>query len=132
MKQAFLSKTLIAAAMLLFSITACYGQDDPYDLVEGTWTKSMGGRIMKFTLKADHTYQVDFTGDEGTDVSGKFEISGTRITFNDDEGDYSENAPPGVYEFKVSDGSLVFTEADDPLGGRSMLIEGSWKKAGDD
>lgn len=92
----------------------------------------MGERTIKFTLKADHTYQVDFIGDEGIDVSGKFEISGTRITFNDDEGDYSQNAPPGVYEFKLSDSSLVFKWIDDPVTDRSMLVEGSWSKAGDE
>jgi len=132
MKQTFFSRVLMATAVLLFSITACYGQDDPYDLVEGTWTKSMGERIMKFTLKADHTYQVDFAGDEGADVTGKFEISGNRITFNDDEGDYSQNAPPGVYEFELSDSSLVLKWIDDPVDGRSMLIEGSWSKAEDE
>ena len=132
MKQAIFSRSLIAAAVLLFSIATCYGQDDPYDLVAGTWTKSMGERTIKFTLKKDHTYQVDFAGDEGIDVSGEFEISGTRITFNDDEGAYSQNTPPGVYEFKLSDSSLVFKWIDDPAADRSMLVEGSWTKAKDD
>jgi len=129
MKQSHLSRVLFATAVLVFFIASCYGQDDPDDQLVGTWTKPMGEKTIKFTLKADHTYEVDFAGDEGIDVSGKFEISGTRITFNDDQGEYSENAPPGVYEFKVSETSLTYTEADDPLMGRRMLIEGNWARA---
>ena len=129
MKQSLFPRTLLAAAVLFFSIASCYGQDVPADQLVGIWTKSMGERIIKFTLKADHTYEVDFAGDEGIDVTGKFEISGTRITFNDDEGEYSQNAPPGVYEYKLSETSLTMTGADDPLMGRKMLIEGNWARA---
>lgn len=130
MKRGIISRTFSVAAVLLISFTICFGQEDPYDQVVGTWAKSMGERTITFTMKADHTYQVDFVGDEGIDVHGKFEISGKRITFNDDPGAYSGNAP-GIYEFELSD-SLRFKWIDDPADGRSMLVNGSWGKAEDD
>ena len=125
MKQSHFSRVLLATALLFFSIASCYGQDDPADQLVGTWTKSMGERTIKFTLKADLTYQVDFAGDEGIDVSGTFEISGTRITFNDDPGDYSADVP-GVYSFQMEDKTLKLTAVNDPVDGRKMLVQGSW------
>ena len=115
---------------LFFSIVMCHGQDDPSDLLPGTWTKSSDQGSVTFTISSDHKWQVEFTGDEVIDVYGTCVISGTKITFTDEGGDYSSDES-GVYEFKVSDASLTFTKVDDPVDGRSMLVEGTWSKAGD-
>jgi hypothetical protein len=32
----------------------------------------------------------------------------------------------------VSDTSISFTNVDDPVNGRSMLVEGTWSKAAED
>jgi hypothetical protein len=125
MKQSHFSRVLIASAVLLFSIASCYGQDDPADQLVGKWTKPMGERTITFTLKADHSYEVDFAGDEGIDVTGKFEISGSKITFNDEGGEYSADMP-GVYTFQVEDKTLKLTPVNDPVDGRRMLVQGSW------
>lgn len=131
MKRVLILRALLAVTALLISITLCFGQEDPSDLMAGTWTKPMGERAIKFTLKADHTYQVDFAGDDGIDVYGRFEISGSQITFNDEGGDYSADVP-GSYNFEVDDITLKLSVADDPVNGRSMLMTGNWKRAGDD
>jgi len=128
MKSVIYSRTLLLTAALLFSILTCYAQDDPSDLVVGKWTKLMNERSVTFALSSDHKYQVEFAGDAEVDVWGSYVISGTQITFKDEGGDYSSDAA-GVYEFKVSDTSLTFTKVNDPVDGRSMLVQGSWSKA---
>jgi hypothetical protein len=128
MKSVLFSKAFLLAGLMLLSIFACYGQDDSSVQVEGTWTKSMNERPITFTLTSDLTYQVEFAGDEETDVWGSYTISGTNITFTDEGGEYSSGVS-GEYEFEVSDTTISFTEVDDPVNGRRMLVEGNWSKA---
>jgi len=131
MKSNILARTLLVAAALLFSVLTCYGQNDPSEQVVGKWIKEINGRTLTFTLTSDKKVQVEFAGDEEIDVYGSYEISGKQITFTDEGGDYSSDSS-GTYEFKVSDTSISFTNVDDPVNGRSMLLEGTWSKAGDD
>jgi len=104
------------------------GQNAPSDQVVGEWTKELNGRTLTFTLTADKKYQVEFAGDEEVDVFGSYVISGKQITFTDEGGDYSSDSS-GTYEFEVSDTSLTYTNVDDPVSGRSMLVEGAWSKS---
>jgi hypothetical protein len=129
MKSASSTRTLLLIATMLFSILTCYGQNDPSDQVAGTWTKLLGERSITLTLSTDKKFQVEFAGDDEVDVWGSYVISGTQITFKDEGGDYSSNVE-GVYEFKASDTSITFTKINDPVEGRSMLLAGSWSKAG--
>lgn len=128
MKSAFYSRTLLLLAALLFSILTCNAKDDPSDQLVGKWTKLFNERTVTFTITAEDKYTVEFVGDEGIDVEGSYVISGTQITFNDEAGDYSSDEP-GVYKFELNDSSVKFTNIDDPIYGRSMLVEGTWTKA---
>lgn len=128
MKSTNFLRTLLPITALLFSILTCAGNIQSSDPPVGTWTKSLNERTVTFAINADQTYTVEFTGDAGIDVTGNYEISGSQITFNDKGGDYSADAP-GVYKFQVKDDSLVLTIKDDPVYGRSMLVEGNWTKA---
>jgi len=101
------------------------------DRVVGKWAKYINGRTMTFVLSSDNKYQVEFAGDEETDVWGSYEILGDQITFNDEGGEYSADVA-GVYTFEVDDTSLTFTAVNDPVTGRSMLVAGSWTKIPDD
>ena len=130
MKPAIYTRTLLVITALLFSILTCTGQDDPSDLLVGKWTKLLNERSVTFTLSSDNKYQVEFAGDAEIDVYGSYVISGTQITFNDEGGDYS-SCEAGLYEFKMKDTSLIFTEVNDPVNGRRTLVGGSWSKAGD-
>lgn len=130
MKSAFFSRTFLLVTALLFSILTCNAKDDPSDQVVGKWTKLFNERTVTFTITAEHKYTVEFVGDEGIDVEGSYVISETQITFNDEAGDYSADEP-GVYEFQVSETSLTFTSVNDPVYGRTMLVEGTWSKAKD-
>ena len=130
MKPAIYTRTLLVITALLFSILTCNGQDDPSDLLVGKWTKLLNERSVTFTLSSDNKYQVEFAGDAEIDVYGSYVISGTQITFNDEGGDYSSDEA-GLYEFKMKDTSLIFTEVNDPVYGRRSLVEGSWSKASD-
>ncbi len=128
MKSVFFSRAFLLAGLLLLSMPTCYGQDDSSGKIQGTWTKSMNERPITFTLTSDLTYQVEFAGDEKIDVWGSYNISGTNITFTDEGGEYSSGVS-GEYEFEVSDTFIRFTEVNDPVNGRRMLVEGNWSKA---
>jgi hypothetical protein len=128
MKPAILKRTLLGYSALIFSVLICYGQDQPADPLTGIWTKSLNGRSVTFTIAADLTYQVEFIGDAEVDVYGSYEVSGSRITFTDEGGDYAAKDAPGVYAFQVEDNSLIFKEFDDPLPGRKILLLGQWSK----
>lgn len=128
MKSTTSFRILCLTAALLFSIPPGFGQDQPSDQLVGTWTKSLNDRTVTFTITAKLSYTVEFAGDEGIDVEGSYVVSGSQITFNDEAGEYSADEP-GVYEFKVIDSSLAFTKVNDPVYGRSILLEGNWSKA---
>ncbi len=130
MKSAISIRTLIGITALLFSILTCYGRDDPSDMLVGIWTKTFSERTVTFTLTSDKKFQVEFVADEEIDVWGSYVISGTQITFNDEGGEYGSDEA-GVYKFQVSDTSVKFTQVDDPVFGRSLLMEGSWSRASD-
>jgi len=127
MKSTIYSRTLLVATALFFSVLTCIGQNAPSDKVVGKWTKELNGRTFTFNLTSDNKFQVEFAGDEEVDVYGSYVISGMQITFTDEEGDYSSDSS-GAYEFKVSDTSITFTNVNDPVDGRSMLVEGTWTK----
>jgi len=129
MYPAILKRTLLLCSAFVFGILSCYSQNESSDQLEGTWTKVLNGRTVTFTIAPDQTYQVEFIGDADTDVYGKYKISGSQVTFNDEGGDYAAKDAPGVYEFQFSDSSVTFTEVDDPLPGRKILLVGKWSRA---
>jgi len=120
--------TLLVITTLLFSILTCYGQDDSSDLLVGKWTKLTQERTVTMTFTSDNKFEVEFAGDDEIDVWGSYVISGTQLTVTDEGGDYS-SGETGVYEFKFGDSSLTLTKVEDPVYGRSMLVEGPWSKA---
>ena len=131
MKSAIFTRTLLVITAVLFSILTCNGQDDPSDLLVGKWTKLFNERTVTFSISSDHKFQVEFIGDAEIDVWGSYVISGTQITFNDEGGEYSSDEA-GLYEFQVNDTSLTYTQVNDPVYGRSLLVEGNWSKVSAD
>lgn len=128
MKSKPSTRTILLVTALLFAIVTCYGNDDPSDLLLGKWTKSLNERTITFRILPDLKFQVDFAGDAEIDVFGSYVISGDQITFTDEGGAYSSEEP-GVYRFEVNDNTLTFTPVDDPVYGRSILMEGAWSKS---
>jgi len=130
MKWAISKTTLLVITALLFSMVTCYGKQNPSDMLVGKWTKLFNERTVTFIIASDNKYQVEFADDAEIDVWGSYVISGAQITFKDEGGEYSSDED-GVYEFQVSDTSLTFKPVNDPVYGRSLILEGSWSKAGD-
>jgi len=130
MKAKLTSKTLLVISVLVFSMLNAYAQDETSDQLVGTWTKSMNGSSAHFMISSDQTWEVEFTGDNKADVFGSYTIAGNQITFTDKGGNYSSGTS-GVYEFQVDDTSLNFTIVDDPVSGRSMVVKGTWTRAGE-
>jgi hypothetical protein len=128
MKAKHTVKALLALIAVFISVLNSYAQDPPPDQLEGTWTKSMNGASARFMISSDNTWEVEFTGDDEADVYGTYLISGNQITFTDTGGDYGSDTS-GVYEFQVDDSSLKFVIADDPVYGRSLVVEGTWTRA---
>lgn len=131
MKPTIFSRALLILSVILFSIASSFGQDEPAKLLVGEWTKDVNESTASFAISSDQKYEVEFTGDDELDVYGTYVIAGSKITFTDEGGQYSSDVS-GVYEFKVDDTSLIFTMVDDPVYGRSMLVEGTWTKASDE
>jgi hypothetical protein len=131
MKSALFRRTFLVITALLISMLTCYGQDNPRDPVVGKWIKTMNGSSTSFDILSDNKWEVEFTGDDELEVWGSYAISGNKITFTDEGGQYS-SSEPGVYEFKADEKSLIFTIVDDPVNGRSMLVTGTWTRAGDE
>jgi len=131
MKPAIISRTLLGTAILFFFVLECNGQDDSSGQLVGKLTKQVNGRTASINLLPDHTYQVDFAGDEGVDVTGSWVVSGKQITFKDEGGAYTTGTS-GTYEFKLNGKTVTFKKVDDPSSNRSIVIEGSWSKAGDE
>jgi len=128
MKSTGKLKALAITATFLFSLVHSYGQDDPAKQLVGKWTKSNNGRTISFVITSEATYEVDFTGDSGADVVGSYKVAENKITFTDEGGDYGSNTS-GKYEFELGDGKVTFTEVDDPVDGRRMLVQGEWAQA---
>ncbi len=131
-KSAIISRTLLLTTAFLFSILTCNGQKGPSDQVVGAWTKTFNERSVTFTISSDQKYQVEFAGDSEIDVWGSYEIEGMQITFTDEGGEYSSDVAGGVYEFKATETSLTFSVVDDPVNGRTILMDGSWSKGVED
>jgi len=127
MKSDTYKRTLLVITAVLFSVVTCMGQNDTATLVVGTWIKATGEGSATFTITSENKYQVEFTGRGEADVWGSYVISDKQITFTDEGGEYSSDEA-GVYEFIVEDKTLSFTAINDPVYGRSMLVEGSWSK----
>jgi hypothetical protein len=128
MKSIYFSRTLLVAAALLFSILSCFGQNDPAEQVVGTWLKVVDVNKITMTLTDDNKTEVEFTGDDVIDVYGSYKVSGAQITLTDEGGDYSSGTS-GIYEFKLNDNKMTLTIVDDPVNGRSMLVQGTWTLA---
>ena len=130
MKSRNFARTIMIAAALIFSVITSYAQDDSAGKLTGTWIKVFDMQKITITIKQDGKSEVEFTGDSIIDVYSSYKIEGKQITFNDEAGDYAADVP-GVYAFEVSDSSLTFTAVDDPVYGRSILVEGTWSRAVD-
>ncbi len=129
MNPTILKRTLLLCSALLAGFLSCFSLNVSSDQLAGTWTKDLNGRTVTFTISSDQTYQVEFIGDADTDVYGKYEISGSQVTFTDEGGEYAAKDAPGVYEFQFSESSVTFTEVDDPLPGRKILLAGKWSRS---
>lgn len=128
MKTTIFSRALLVATALFISAGICFGQDDPPEQMVGTWIKVIDMQTLTLTLSSDKKSQVEFTGDDVIDVYGRYELYETQITFTDEGGDYAADVQ-GVYDFKLGDNTLTFTKVEDPVDGRSMLLEGTWSKS---
>jgi hypothetical protein len=124
-------RVLFVQAVILLSTLTCFGQEATSEQLVGKWIKQMNDITVIFTISAELTYEVEFAGDEKADVWGSCKVAGTRVTFNDEGGEYAADVP-GVYEFKRENDSLMLKKVNDPVGGRSMLVEGSWVASGDE
>jgi hypothetical protein len=127
MKTSIFFRTILIAWAMVFTVLACYGQEEATKKLVGTWVKTVDMQKITFTIKEGNKTQVEFTGDDVVDVYSSYKISGKQITFNDEAGEYAADVP-GVYEFEVSESSLTLYAVDDPVMGRSMLVEGTWSK----
>lgn len=108
---------------LLFIPTLIMGQTELESLA-GKWERVVQGTALTIVLAKDGTYEVEFTGDQKTDVTGKCTIENDRITFKDTGGMAAD--APGIYTFKIEEDMITFSIVNDPSNGRSGLLAGTW------
>lgn len=120
----------VVTSVLIFACATSFGQGNLAKQLVGKWTRTFNEREVSFVMTAEQKYEVEFAGDERVDVFGSYEISGKKITFNDEGGEYGSNET-GVYEFKLEGNTISFTEVDDPVYGRRLLVEGEWTRTGE-
>jgi len=122
-----LKKLNLGLCMILFMVTSgtLFSQTTHNDLA-GTWERNVQGTTLSIVFDKDGGYQVEFTGDGITDVTGQCKIEKDRITFNDTGGMAADE--PGVYSFKIENDKITFGIINDPSNGRSGLLAGIWTR----
>jgi hypothetical protein len=130
MKAMNIAKALLLVTALVFFAATAQGQDQAADPVAGTWTKTVEGRTINFTMSPDHTFEVELTGDEEPDVWGSWNVSGTVLTVTDEGGEYGSNSS-AQYEFEVIEDTLKLTVKFDAVDGRRELMRGTWNRVPD-
>jgi hypothetical protein len=116
-------KPQVLGFILIFIPAFLSGQTTTADLT-GKWERTVQGITMSIVFDETGGYQVEFTGDGITDVTGTCTLEKDRITFQDTSGMAAPE--PGIYSFKILDGKITFTIVDDPSQGRSALLPGTW------
>jgi hypothetical protein len=87
----------------------------------GSWKMTVpdgegGSMMIKVTMKANNTYDVDWGGDGKVETSGTYSIAGDKITIQDTAG--SDCTEKGVYKLEVTATQLSMTMISDPCEGR--------------
>ena len=99
----------------------------------GTWTaRAAAGRIATLKFLSGGRFEVEFRGDDGADVSGRYQVADNELTITDEAGFpacLGPAYPPGRYRFTIFAGELMLVAIRDDCEGRITILE---RGSGDD
>jgi hypothetical protein len=93
----------------------------------GTWTApEISGRVATLKFLSGGLFEVEFRGDEGIEVAGRFEVVNNELTITDEGGVAACLAPeyrPGRYLFTIRNEELTLDAVKDDCDGRVTILE---------
>ena len=131
MKLPFAPRVLqmwIAAGVVCGAVSGIHAQarQDGSALI-GTWTSPEGsGRVATLTFLRGGLFEVDFRGDDGPEVSGRYQVVNNELIITDEGGVASCLAPeyqPARYAFTIRAGELTLDALKDDCDGRVTMLE---------
>lgn len=109
----------------VFGVDAQVRQDS--SSLIGTWTApELSGRAATLTFLKGGVFEVEFRGDEGFEVSGRYEVVNNELTITDESGVAACLAPeyrPGRYSFTIRAGELTLDAVKDDCDGRATILQ---------
>jgi hypothetical protein len=117
---------LVAGAIILALLQSCawFHKPGPPPLV-GTWTNPTGTLWM---IKADGTFDVDFTKNGQRDAWGKYTVDGDTVTLVAVGGMKPKGCDgEGIYNFKRNGNALSFTLVNDTCKLRKKNVLLPWR-----
>jgi hypothetical protein len=95
----------------------------------GTWTApEASGRVATLTFLSGGLFEVEFRGDDGIEVSGRYEVVNNELTITDEDGLAACLAPeyrPGRYSFRIRNEELTLDAVKDDCEGRVTILQRS-------
>jgi hypothetical protein len=120
--------TRLTPGLLLF-IISCNSASSPAALI-GTW-HTQNAQI-KGIFRSNNTYELDFDGDGNTEIKGVYSVHGSRVAMSDLQGDHACGGETiGIYRYKISDDTLIFTLIEDGCENRKNNTGAKWIKLAD-
>ena len=93
----------------------------------GTWTSpEASGRVATLTFRPGGFFEVEFRGDKGFEVAGRYQVAGNELIITDEGGIASCLAPeyrPARYLFTIRSGELTLDAVNDDCDGRVTILE---------
>jgi hypothetical protein len=93
----------------------------------GTWTApEPSGRVATLTFLRGGLFEVEFRGDDGFEVSGRYQVVKNELIMTDEGGVAACRAPdyqPARYAFTIRSGELTLDAVKDDCDGRVMILE---------
>ncbi len=93
----------------------------------GTWTApEPSGRVATLTFLRGGLFEVEFRGDDGIEVSGRYQLVNNELIVTDEGGVAACLAPdyqPARYAFTIRTGELTLDALKDDCDGRVMMLE---------
>jgi hypothetical protein len=112
---AFVGSVVCVAMVAVFVLRGCERSDTESKLV-GSWRMNVNGTSITATYEKDHTLQMTFAGSVVHTQSGRWAISGSRLTLQDSAGRRE------ILSIKRLDSSLLV------LGGREPTATGRYEQ----
>ena len=93
----------------------------------GTWTAPEGsGRVATLKFLKGGLFEVEFRGDDGFEVSGRYQVVNNELIMTDEGGVAACLAPgyqPARYAFTIRSGDLTLDALRDDCDGRVTMLE---------